>query len=93
MKSMPTVLDTSEPKAVKSNVTRNILLGASGLVLIGLLVITLLGGFSPTSNPIDQFIAKKTCSFLVMDDVSKAVCTDGTVYNVVQIGEPVSPLP
>jgi hypothetical protein len=39
-------------------------------------------------NPMSQFETKKDCTFLIMPDISRAVCTDGTVYDVKQIASP-----
>lgn len=65
-----------------------ILAGTFGVFLI---VLGIALSFLP-SNPLDKFSTRKTCTFLVMPDISRAICTDGTAYDVVQIGSP-APLP
>ena len=79
---------------VKStNKLKNIIIWAGFFLLAALVGLTLAGAFSPPiTDPLARFVSNKQCSFLVMDNVSKAICTDGTVYDVVQIGNP-SPLP
>lgn len=57
-------------------------------IAIGLIFPTL----GTTVDPLSQFTTQRNCSFLSMPDVARAVCTDGTVWNVQQIGSPV-PLP
>jgi hypothetical protein len=66
------------------------------LIVIGVVVVAVaffgLMELFPKIDPMAQFITQKSCSFLVMPDVSRAICTDGTAYDVVQVGYP-SPLP
>jgi len=58
------------------------------IAMIGLGLIML----QPKGDPLAQFSTKRDCTFLVMPDVSRAVCVDGTVWNVQQVGAP-APLP
>ena len=85
----------AEPKEVekKSNTLKYSLIGVGVFLLVILIILTATGQFNPPKqNPLDQFTTQRNCSFLVMDNVSKAICTDGTVWDVTQIGSPV-PLP
>jgi hypothetical protein len=81
-------------KVPKKFSLRTILIGVAVFMLLALVLLTATGSFaSPKTDPLGQFVTQKSCSFLVMGDISKEVCTDGTVYDVKQIGEAATPLP
>ena len=88
-----TIVEPSEIKTDKKKV--RLAIGGVGIfVLLVLFFYNALGGFTPKiGDPLAQFTTKRQCSFLVMPDVSRAVCTDGTVFDVEQIGSPADPLP
>lgn len=83
---------TSDVSVGKKKVGKYILVGIGILLLLVLGILSLTGKFTPKINPLAQFTTDRTCSFLVMDNVSKAVCSDGTAWDVTQIGSP-APLP
>ena len=79
----------TDAKEGRKNVKLLIVLG---IIVVALVTFGVLSLFTPKIDPMAQFITQKDCSFLVMPDVSRAICTDGTAYDVVQVGYP-SPLP
>ena len=81
----------AETKTTKKISGKTLLIGIAVLVLIALALLTSMGAFSEKSDPVSQFTTQKSCSFLVMPGISKAICTDGTVYNVVQTSEVATP--
>jgi hypothetical protein len=81
------------PVEQKSNRLRTVLM-VFGLVLLVTFIGYIIISYTPAPlNPMAQFITQKQCDFLAMPDMNRAVCTDGSVYDVVQIGSPQSPLP
>jgi len=38
--------------------------------------------FTYPTNPLQQYIATRTCDYITMGDFQKAVCRDGTIWNV-----------
>jgi hypothetical protein len=63
-----------------------------GVIVVALVTFGLLSAFTPKEDPMAQFITEKNCSFLIMPDMARAVCTDGTAYDVILVGVP-APLP
>ena len=60
----------------------------AGAVVVLIVVIGIVNLIPARADPMAQFVTQKNCSFLVMGDISRAVCTDGTAYEVKQIGSP-----
>jgi len=83
----------AETKITKKISGKTLLIAGAVMVLIILALLTTAGAFASKSDPLSQFTTQKTCSFLVMPGVAKAVCNDGTVYDVTQVGESATPLP
>lgn len=84
---------SSEPKNGMSKL-KLFLIGVGVFLLLVLGVLAASGYLNPPKiDPMAQFVTEKTCSFLEMGEVSRAICPDGTVYDIEQIGGPSSPLP
>ena len=81
--------DKTESKKISG---KTIMIGVAVLVLVVLALATTTGAFSAKADPMAQFTTQRTCSFLVMPGVSKAICSDGTVFDVKQLGEAATPL-
>ena len=81
----------AEIKTAKKISGKTLLIAGAVLVLILLALLTSTGAFASKADPVSQFTTQKSCSFLVMPGISKAICTDGTVYNVVQTSEVATP--
>ena len=82
--------DKTESKKISG---KTIMIGVAVLVLVVLALATTTGAFSAKADPMAQFTTQRTCSFLVMPGVAKAVCNDGTVFDVVQTGAAATPAP
>lgn len=86
----------TEPKEIKKDVNKLKvgLIGVGVFLLLVLFILSATGQFNQKiDDPMAQFVTQKTCSFLEMGEVSRAICPDGTVYDIEQIGGPSSPLP
>jgi hypothetical protein len=82
--------DKTESKKISG---KTIMIGVAVLVLVILALATTTGAFSAKADPMAQFTTQRTCSFLVMPGVSKAICSDGSVFDVKQTGEAATPAP
>lgn len=82
--------DKTESKKISG---KTIMIGVAVLVLVILALATTTGAFSAKADPMAQFTTQRTCSFLVMPGVSKAICSDGSVFDVKQTGEAATPSP
>ena len=82
--------DKTESKKISG---KTIMIGVAVLVLVILALATTTGAFSAKADPMAQFTTQRTCSFLMMPGVSKAICSDGSVFDVKQTGEAATPAP